>query len=312
MRLFFVLGLALAIKVEAQAPAKPVTPAKRAATSAPKTSAAKAKPSIGEAREWMDSAEKKLLDVGVESGRADWIASTYIIDDSEILSAQANQRAIAATIDLVKDSAKFEGVSVPEDIDRKMKLLKLSLTLPAPSDSKEAEELTRIKSGMEGTYGKGKYCPEKAPQGDTNKDGCLDLTEMTRIMATSRNDELLKVWRGWRKISPPMRKRYQRYVELANKGARELGFADLGAMWRVKIRYAARPVPRRSRPALGAVEARSMTRCMPTCAHQLARAYGERWFPKGPIPAHLLGNMWAQSWDNHLSFGRSQGMRSRL
>ncbi|HYI96870.1 MAG TPA: hypothetical protein VEX68_25230, partial [Bryobacteraceae bacterium] len=90
MRLFLLLGFALAIKVEAQAPAKPVTPAKPAPTSAPKPTAAKPKPSIGEAREWMDTAEKKLLDVGVESGRADWIAATYIIEDSEILSAQAN------------------------------------------------------------------------------------------------------------------------------------------------------------------------------------------------------------------------------
>ncbi len=288
MRLFFVLGLALAITLEAQTPARPVKPA-----------TAKPKPSIGEARKWMDSAEKKLLDVGVESGRADWIAATYIIEDSEILSAQANQRAIAATIDLVKDSAKFEGVSVPEDIDRKMKLLKLSLTLPAPSDSKEAEELTRIKSGMEGTYGKGKYCPQKAPQGDTNKDGCLDLTEITRIMATSRDDaQLLEVWDGWHKISRPMRKPFQRYVELANKGAREIGFKDVGAMWREKYDMApdafAKELDRlweQVKPLYVSLHAYMRTK--------LIEQYGERVVnPKGPIPAHLLGNMWAQSWEN--------------
>ncbi|HYI92073.1 MAG TPA: M2 family metallopeptidase [Bryobacteraceae bacterium] len=299
MRLFFVLGLAIAIKVEAQAPAKRVTQAKPAVKAAPKPAATTAKPSIGEVREWMDAAEKKLLDVGVESGRADWIAATYIIEDSEILSAQANQRAIAATIDLVKDSARFKDLPLPEDIDRKMKLLKLSLTLPAPSDPKEAEELTRIKSGMEGTYGKGKYCPEKAPEGDTNKDGCLDLTEITRIMATSRNDaQLLEVWDGWHKISRPMRKPFQRYVELANKGAREIGFKDVGAMWREKYDMApdafAKELDRlweQVKPLYVSLHAYMRTK--------LIEQYGERVVnSKGPIPAHLLGNMWAQSWEN--------------
>ena len=201
--------------------AKPVTPAiagapRPAAASAAKPAAATpkpvvaesaAKPTIADVREWMDKAEKHLLDLSVESGRIEWIAATYITDDTEILSAQANQKAIAGTVELVKESAKFAGIPLPEDLDRKMKLLKLTLTLPAPSNEKEAEELTRIKSAMEGTYGKGKYCPQTAPKsGDDNKDGCLDLTEITRIMANSRDDaELLDVWDGWHKISRPMK-----------------------------------------------------------------------------------------------------------
>src|SRR5204862_3969787 len=130
------------------------------------------KPTIGDAREWIEKAERKLMGLGVDSGRADWIAATYIMEDSEILSAQANQKLIAATVELVKEADKFKGVPLPEDIDRKIKLLKLSLTLPAPSNEKEAEELTRIKSAMEAMYGKVKYCHATAPKGDDNKDGC--------------------------------------------------------------------------------------------------------------------------------------------
>ncbi len=52
-------------------------------------------------------------------------------------------------------------------------------------------------------------------------------------MATSRDpQELLNAWEGWHAIAPPMRERYTRLVELANQGAREMGFADVGAMWR--------------------------------------------------------------------------------
>ena len=60
-----------------------------------------------------------------------------------------------------------------------MKLLKLSLTLATPAEPKESEELTRIAASMEGTYGKGKYCPP-------GKDKCLDLEDLARLMANSR------------------------------------------------------------------------------------------------------------------------------
>ena len=111
---------------------------------------------------------------------------------------------------------------------RKIKLLKLSLTIATPADPKESEELTRIIAGMEGTYGKGKYCP-------SGPDNCKDLEDLTKIMADSRDPEQLQdAWTGWHAISRPMRKDFARYVELANKGARELGFQDNGAMWRSK------------------------------------------------------------------------------
>jgi peptidyl-dipeptidase A len=274
-------------------------------TSSPKTTAKPPvvdpkKATIADVREWMDRAEKRLLDLSVESGRVDWVAATYITEDTEILSAQSNQKAISGTVDLVKESAKFNGIPLPEDLDRKMKLLRLALTLPAPSNEKEAEELTRIKSGMEATYGKGKYCPATAPKsGDDNKDGCLDLTEITRIMASSRdNAQLLEVWNGWHEISRPMKQPFVRYVELANKGAREIGYPDVGAMWRSK--YDMQP------DAFSKELDRLWEQVKPlyVSLHAYARSklieqYGERAVnPKGPIPAHLLGNMWAQSWEN--------------
>ena len=113
-----------------------------------------------------------------------------------------------------------------------MKLLKLSLTIATPADPKQAEELTRITTSMEGAYGKGKYCP---PGTVLPKDKCLDLEDLSKILATSRNEaELREVWTGWHAVGKPLRKDFTRYVELANKGARELGFADNGAMWRSK------------------------------------------------------------------------------
>ena len=82
-------------------------------------------------------------------------------------------------------------------------------------------------------YGAAKYCP-KGPE------SCKDQTQLTDILANSRNyDELTEAWTGWHSTARPMRKDYVRFVELANEGARELGFADLGAMWRSGLRHAA-------------------------------------------------------------------------
>jgi peptidyl-dipeptidase A len=260
-------------------------PAKKTAPAAGKAA------TVAEAKAFLDEAEAKLLALATDAGRAAWVQSTHITDDTEILAAQANERSIAATVAYAKKATRFDGLKLPDELARKMKLLKLSLTLAAPSDPKESEELTRITAGMEGAYGKGKYCPP-------GKDKCLDLEDITRIMAQSRDaNELLDVWRGWHAIAPPMRKDFVRYVELANKGARELGFADTGAMWRSKYDMAPEAFPaeldrlwEQVRPLYLSLHA--------YVRWKLREKYGDAVPASGPIPAHLLGNMWAQTWDN--------------
>src|SRR4029078_13514531 len=180
-----------------------------------------------EAKAFVDVAEAKLMELAVEASRAGWVQSTYITDDTEILAAKANERAINAGVEYAKQAVRFDKMKLPDDVARKLLLLKNGLTLAAPSNPKESEEVTRIAAAMEGEYGKGKYCPQK--------DKCLDLEDISKIMAASRDPaQLLDVWRGWHSVAVQMRPQYQRFVELANKGARELGFAATGAMWRSK------------------------------------------------------------------------------
>ncbi len=246
---------------------------------------------VAQAKAFIEAAEAKLLDLSVEASRADWVKSTYITDDTELLAAKAQERFIAATVELAKQSTRFNGLKLPEDVARKMRLLKLSLTLATPSDPKESEELTRIVAAMEGTYGKGKYCPP-------GKDKCLDIEDLTRVMANSRDErELRDVWTGWHRIAPPLRKDFVRYVELANQGARQLGFKDNGAMWRAKYDMPpdafARELDRlweQVRPLYVALHAYVRSK--------LREQYGDVVPASGPIPAHLLGNMWAQTWNN--------------
>ena len=249
-------------------------------------------PTVAEAQAFMDQAEGTLLDLGTFAGRADWIKSNFITEDTELVAAREDERAIAATVDLTKRATRFDKLQLPPELARKFKLLKVALTLATPADPNEASELTRIVTSMEGTYGRGKYCPG----GDQSK--CLDLEDITRIMATSRDpNQLLDVWRGWHSISPPMRQEFARYVELGNKGASELGFADMGAMWRSKYDMPpdafAQELDRlweQVRPLYVSLHAYVRSR--------LREKYGDIVPASGPIPAHLLGNMWGQEWNN--------------
>jgi peptidyl-dipeptidase A len=268
-----------------------VVAADAAQTGKPVKRAAAKAATAAEARKFVDEAEARLFDLVNESSRADWVKATYITDDTETLAAQANQRAISATVAYAKDATRFDGVKLPEDVARKLKLLKLALTLPAPSDPREAEELTRIVAGLEGTYGKGKWC--RTPT------DCLDINALERILAESRDPtELRDAWVGWHKISPPMRKDFTRYVELGNKGARELGFADMGAMWRSKYDMPPDAFSKELDRLWGQVRPLYLS-LHSYVRWKLREKYGSAVVPEqGPIPAHLLGNMWAQEWAN--------------
>jgi peptidyl-dipeptidase A len=244
-----------------------------------------------EARKFINDVERKLLVLGVDSAQADWIKSTYITDDTEAIAAKLDERSIAATVKYAKESTRFDGLKLDPVTARKIKLLKLSLTIATPSDPKESEELTRIVSGMEGTYGKGKYCP-------SGPESCKDLEELSKILAESRDPQQLKeAWTGWHAISRPIRKDFVRYVELANKGARQLGFQDNGAMWRSK--YDMAPDAFASELDRLWEQVKPLYLSLHTYVRaRLRQKYGDAVPATGAIPAHLLGNMWAQDWPN--------------
>ena len=253
---------------------------------------AKQPPTAAEAEAFIKNAEAKLLELNVTAARADWVKATYITDDTEILAAQADERAIAAQVEFAKQATRLDGLKLPADLARKMLILKISLVLPTPADPHQSAEITEIASRMEGTYGKGKWCPP-------GKDKCLDIEDLTRLMATSRDPkELRDAWEGWHLIARPMRKDFVRFVELSNQGARELGFKDTGALWRSKYDMPpddfARELDRlweQVRPLY--LQLHAFVRW------KLREKYGDMAVPaSGPIPADLLGNMWAQTWDN--------------
>ncbi len=244
------------------------------------------------AEKFLADAEKQYSDTAIKLSRASWVKSNFITDDTEAIEAQHNEEFIKLGTDLAEAARKFDGVNVSPDAARKLKLLKLSLTMPAPNDEKKREELTKVAASMEGDYGKGKYCPDGADK------KCLSLGDLEKILAESRNPaELKKAWLGWHSVSPKYRQRYSRFVELANEGAKGMGFKDVGAMWRTN--YDMEP------DAFAAEMERLWNQVKPLYESlhtytrtKLRQKYGDAVPATGPIPAHLLGNMWAQQWGN--------------
>jgi len=245
------------------------------------------------ARKFIESAETRLLDLWIRLSRANWVHENFITHDTEELAAQADQNVKAASAELSAEARRFDGVKLPDDVARKLYLLKHSVDIPAPRDHAEQVELSRIVASLDGDYGRGKWCPD-GPKGK-----CLTLNELENILITSRDpEELKRVWVGWHAIAPPMRERYSRLVILANKGAREMGFDDVGAMWRSGYDMPpdeyAKELDRlwlQVRPLYLSLHAYVRT--------QLAKKYGPSVVGDGgPIRADLLGNMWAQEWNN--------------
>ena len=240
---------------------------------------------------FLGTTEQELVQLNLEGSRAAWINSNFITQDTSALAAAADQKSTEAGVRFAMQAAKFDAVEVSADQRRKLNILKQSLVMPAPQDSAKSAELAKIGAELNSLYGKGNY---------TTKSGeTLSLGEMTATMATSRNyDELLEMWQGWRTISPAMKPLYIRQAELGNEGAQGLGYADLGAMWRSNYDMPADDFAKELDRLWGQIKPLyDDLHCY--VRSELGKTYGEEKVPQDqPIPAHLLGNMWAQSWGN--------------
>jgi len=255
---------------------------------------AQGKPTVAEAERFILDAERRLERLGLDAQRAEWVAENFITLDTETMTAQSNEQFLTLSGEVALQARRFKDLKLPEASTRKLLLMQRTLMLPEAADR---SSYARLAAGMTGAYGKAKYCPSAAA--GAAKPECMPLGELEKVLATSRDPARLKdVWLGWHAQSPAYKQDYVKYVDVSNKGARAMGAADTGALWRSF--YDMPP------EAFSAEMERLWQQVKPLydslhtyTRYKLRQTYGAAAVPAdGPIPAHLLGNMWAQSWDN--------------
>ena len=226
---------------------------------------------------------------------AQWLSSTYINGDSQLLASKTNERFLAQLKQWIEQAKRFEGKPMSPESARAIMLLKLSTALPPPKDPAHLAELTKIAAKMEGDYGAGSYCKTK---GDAKS--CRQLGELEDVLRGNRDyDAQLDAWAGWHTISKPMRKDYRRFVELVNEGARDMGYADAGELWRSGYDMSPAEIAAETdrlwgqvKPLYEQLHCYTRTRLDAKYGKDRGEVAG------GLLPAHMLGNMWQQDWGN--------------
>ena len=283
----------------------PATPAASSETATP-----------DQARAFVADVEEHLRQLWVARDRANWVNENFLTDDTEALAAAGEEATSAYMGDAIARSKRFDAIrgQLAPDVARKLYLLSLAQTIPTPRDPATRSELAAIEASMTGAYGKGEYCPApgspllkyatKSQNGKARGNGdvapvCLHLEALSRVLAKSRDfGELVEAWRGWHATAAPMKGKYARYVELANAGAREIGFDDVGALWRAGYDMPPADFEADIERLWGDVKPLyDQLHCYVRA--KLQARYGKDKVPDhAPIPAPLLGNMWAQEWNN--------------
>jgi len=257
-----------------------------ATSTAPKTDAAT----------FLTSAEKELSDFSDYAARVAWVNANFITDDTDWLNARAGSEGTLLSVRLANATKQYEGATLTPDQQRKMQILRAGIVMPAPSTGTPeeqkaiADELSKITTDLQSTYGKGKFTIDGKE---------LNLEELSEIIASSRDPKKIQqAWEGWQTIAVPMKADYARMVEIGNAGAKELGFTDIADMWLANYDMPSKDME--------AVVGKLWTQVKPLYddLHCYTRAklnakYGDAVQPKtGPIRADLLGNMWAQQWNS--------------
>ncbi|MFV0624768.1 M2 family metallopeptidase [Sphingomonas sp. ac-8] len=254
--------------------------------------AAAAAPTAAQADALVARAEQEMGDFSLDAARIAWVNATYITDDTDALAAKSGAIGTEMGVRYALEAAKFDGVKgLSYDTRRKLDILKNGLTLPAPTRPGAAQQLSDLATKMASAYGKGRGTRNGQP---------INGSDIEAAMGTSRDpNELKEMWVSWHdNVGAPMRQDYAQMVGIANQGAEELGFADVGSMWRSGYDMPPEQFAQMADTLWKEVEPLYLS--LHTYVRwKLNEKYGDAVQPKtGPIRADLLGNMWAQEWGN--------------
>lgn len=253
---------------------------------------AQSTPTAAEAQAFLDRAQKEVTEFNLISQRVQWVNATLITDDTDALAAEYGARGTEMSVRYATEAARYQrapGLSAEQK--RQLDMLRTAITLPAPATPGAANTLAELSTRLGSMYGKGKGTLNGKP---------ISGSDIEAAMGENRNPaELKEMWVSWHdQVGAPMRGDYAKIVGIANQGARDLGFADTGTMWR-----SAYDMPPEEFAKLTDrlwADVKPLYVALHTYVRRkLNEKYGDAVQAKtGPIRADLLGNMWAQEWGN--------------
>ena len=244
-----------------------------------------------EIEDFLNNIEEENKNDGPVIYSASWISSNFITYDSQKVIADYGTRYTLKSLERSREASAFDDVSTSAENRRMLKILKSSFVMPPPLNKELASELSSITTSLEAMYGSGEHCYEDG--------SCYDLEAFESIIDNSRDpEELLKAWQGWHEIGKPMKSMYMRMVDIGNQGSKDLGYQGLSDLWFSKYDMPADEflnetdrVWEEVKPLYDALHCHVRAK--------LNEHYGDNVVPEsGPLPVHLLGNMWGQSWSN--------------
>ena len=252
----------------------------------------------GEQTQTNQDLEEFLANVELENKKdgpviysASWISSNFITYDSQKVIADYGTKYTLKSLERSRQAASFDRLNTSKENRRMLNILKSSFVMPPPLDEMLASELSEITTNLEAMYGSGEHCFDNGE--------CYDLEAFESIIDNSRDPkELLRAWEGWHEIGKPMKPMYMRMVEIGNQGSVDLGYEGLSDLWFSKYDMPADDflddtdrVWNDVKPLYEALHCHVRAK--------LNEHYGDEVISKtGPLPVHILGNMWGQSWSN--------------
>ena len=249
--------------------------------------------SAADAKAFLDQVNAAMLKAGVQQARASWVAENFITDDTEAINARVTQEYTDMVAKFAKDSVRFDKTDVPADERRQLNLLKLSLVMATPSDPKDAEELTRSPPASSPRTARVNGVPIRRRRRTARTS--TTITKLHRDVA--RREDAPRCVGGLAHDFAADAEGLRAVRRAVEQGREELGFADTGAMWRAKYDMPPDDFTKELDRLWGQVRPLYL-KLHAYVRMKLHDKYGDVVPPTGPIPAHLLGNIWAQDWSN--------------
>ncbi|XP_014283834.1 angiotensin-converting enzyme isoform X2 [Halyomorpha halys] len=261
-----------------------------------------------------EAAAEFLKRMNKESGEKANIAANAEWDYESNITPEtlANKLNVSSEIAKWKKNLWVETIKYPwktyknEDIKRQFKLATVLGMAALPDD--KFKRLDEVTSKMETIYSTAKICDFH----DKNKCDLSLEPEITELLRTSRDPEELKhIWVEWHKASGGKCKElYEEYVKISNEGAKLNNMSDLSELW--NFDFESETFEKDVLELWFQVEPLYL-QLHAYMRKKLWDKYGENTLSRtGPIPAHLMGNMWAQTWSNLFDFTAPYPKRESL